>query len=248
MELARIFTIRERDHRIHNPFSEEKLATLGRALRLRPGMSILDLACGSAELLCTWSRDYGITGIGVDIATPFLAHARQRAAELGVADRLVFVHADASGYVADPPVDLAACLGATWIGGGVAGTLALLERSVRPGGLLLVGEPFWRADPPDEQTVRGCFAQSKDDFADLPGLVERFGRLGYDLVEMVLSDEDSWDRYIAAQWLTMRDWLDANPDDELAPQIRAELDEAPLRHVRYTRPHLGWGVFALRRR
>lgn len=248
MELPRIFAIRERDHRIHNPFSDEKLAILGRALRLRPGTSFLDLACGSGEMLCTWSRGHGITGTGVDIATPFLEMARRRAAELGVAGTVTFVHGDAAGYVADPPVDVAACIGATWIGNGVAGTLALLERSVRPGGLLLVGEPYWRMEPPDEETVRGCSATTKDDFRDLPGLVAHFGELGFDLVEMVLADEDSWDRYVAAQWFTVRDWLDTNPDDELAPQLRAELDEAPLRHVRYTRPYLGWGVFALRRR
>jgi SAM-dependent methyltransferase len=248
VELPRIYVVREGNHRIHNPFSEEKLATLGRALRLRPGQSILDLACGSGEMLCTWSQAHGITGTGVDISTPFLEQARLRAVELGVADRLEFSHGDASGYVAEAPVDVAACIGATWIGDGVAGTLALLERSLRPGGLLLVGEPFWRLDPPDEETLRACHAESKDDYRDLAGLVVHFGELGFDLVEMVLADEDSWDRYHAATWLTLREWLDSNPEDELAPQLRAELDEAPLRHVRYTRPYLGWGVFALRRR
>ena len=62
---------------------------------------------------------------------------------------------------------------------------------------------------------------------------------------MVLADQDSWDRYSAAQWLNIRRWLDAHPDDELAPQLRAELDEAPVRHVRYRREYLGWGVFVL---
>ncbi|MFC7757923.1 hypothetical protein ACFQY4_07700 [Catellatospora bangladeshensis] len=143
---------------------------------------------------------------------------------------------------------MACCIGATWIGGGFAGTLDLLARSLRPGGLLLVGEPFWRQDPPDQATVEGCHATSRDDFRDLPGLVELCGRQGWDLVEMVLADEDSWDRYAAAQWFNIRAWLDANPDDELAADLRAELDRAPLDHVRYRRPYLGWGVFALKRR
>ncbi|ETK37611.1 SAM-dependent methyltransferase [Microbispora sp. ATCC PTA-5024] len=248
MDLPREFTVRESGHRIHNPFTGEKLALLGRAVRLRPGTTVLDLACGSGEMLCTWARDHGVAGTGVDISTAFLTGARERAAELGVTGQVTFVHGDASGYVADEPVDVAACLGATWIGGGAAGTAALLERSLRPGGLLLVGEPFWRRDPPDQATVEGCHASAKEDFHDLPGLVALFGGLGFDVVEMVLADEDSWDRYAAAQWLTVRTWLDANPDDELAPAMRAELDGAPLRHVRYVRPHLGWGVFALIRR
>src|SRR3954447_6841728 len=59
-DLSRQHVIRERYHRIHDPFSVEKLAVLGGALRLREGDRILDLACGSGETLCTWARDHQI--------------------------------------------------------------------------------------------------------------------------------------------------------------------------------------------
>ncbi|HEY5995405.1 MAG TPA: hypothetical protein VIU29_00205 [Candidatus Deferrimicrobiaceae bacterium] len=64
-------------------------------------------------------------------------------------------------------------------------------------------------------------------------------------MEMVLADQDSWDRYEAAKWLTMRRWLEANPDDEIAKEVRAELTSGPERYAAYTREYLGWGVFAL---
>lgn len=230
---------------MHNPFSSTKLAELGAALRLPPGARFLDLACGSGELLCTWARDHGVTGTGVDISTVFLAKARARATELAVADRVSFVHADASGYVSDAPVDVAACVGATWIGDGVAGTIDLLRRSLSAGGMILIGEPYWRREPPDQATVAGCHARSADDFLPLPDLLTHFGTLGCDVVEMVLADQDSWDRYAAAQWLNIRRWLDENPTDELADEMRAELATEPARHARYQREYLGWGVFAL---
>ena len=248
MDLARNHVIREGDLRILNPFDEGKLATLGRAIKLRPGASLLDLCSGKGEMLCTWARDHGIHGTGVDIGTVNTAAARDRARELGVADRVRFVHGDAAAYVPDEPVDVAACVGATWIGGGVPGTIDILERSLRPGGMLLIGEPYWRQDPPDPETVGACHAERKDDFHDLPGLVRLFQDCGWDLVEMVLADQDSWDRYAAAHWLNLRRWLDANPDDELAGELRAELTDDPVRHVRYRREYLGWGVFALLRR
>ncbi|MCX5399740.1 cyclopropane-fatty-acyl-phospholipid synthase family protein [Streptomyces sp. NBC_00102] len=248
MDLPRIFTVRESSHRIHNPFTAEKLATLGRALRLEKGIRVLDLASGTGELLCTWARDHAITGTGVDISTVFTEGARARAAELGVADRVEFVHGDAAGYVADAPVDLASCVGATWIGGGLTGTVELLERSLRPGGLMLIGEPYWRREPTDRATVEGCHATSVTDFLALPTLLGRFGELGWDVVEMVLADQDSWDRYRAAQWLNLRNWLDRNPDDELAAGVRAELTADPVRYARYEREYLGWGVFALMKR
>ncbi len=184
----------------------------------------------------------------MDISTVFTESARGRAAELGVADQVSFVHDDASGFVSDEPVGLAACVGATWIGGGVAGTVELLSRSLRPGGLMLIGEPYWRRDVPDQKTAEACHAGGKDDFLELPELIEQFGGLGYDVAEMVLADQDSWDRYQAAQWLNLRRWLDGHPDDELAAEVRAELTTGPARYARYQRAFLGWGVFALMRR
>jgi SAM-dependent methyltransferase len=116
-DLPRQFTIRESSHRIHNPLTPGKLAALGAALRLPLGTRVLDLACGSGELLCTWARDHGFTGTGVDISSIFIDSARLHAKELSVEDKVRFVHGDASGYVAREPVELAACVGATWIGG-----------------------------------------------------------------------------------------------------------------------------------
>jgi hypothetical protein len=91
----------------------------------------------------------------------------------------------------------------------------------------------------------GARVVSKDDFLALPELLGRFGELGCDVVEMVLASQDSWDRYVAAQWLNIRRWLDRNPGDELAAEMRAELDTAPAQYARYEREYVGWGVFAL---
>ncbi|HPL09937.1 MAG: class I SAM-dependent methyltransferase [Smithellaceae bacterium] len=245
MDIPRIFNITESAHRIHNPITPEKLATLGAALRLESGARVLDLGSGSGEMLCTWARDHCIIGTGVDMSRLFTEQAKRRAEELGVAHQVQFIHGDAAGFVSDEKVDVAACVGATWIGGGVAGTIELLARSLRPGGIILIGEPYWRQLPPTEDVAKGCQAHAIADFLPLPELLASFGRLGCDVVEMVLADQDGWDRYEAAKWLTMRRWLEANPGDELAKEVRTQLTSEPERYAAYTREYLGWGVFAL---
>ena len=245
MDIPRIFNITESAHRIHNPFTPEKLATLGTALHLESGARVLDLGSGSGEMLCTWARDHGVIGTGIDMSQLYTEQAKLRAEELGVAHQVKFIHSDAAGYVSDEKVSVAACVGATWIGGGVAGTIELLARSLRTGGIILIGEPYWRQLPPTEDVAKRCLAHSISDFLMLPELLASFGRLGYDVVEMVLADQDSWDRYEAAKWLTMRRWLEANPGDEFAKDVRAKLTSEPGRYAVYTREYLGWGVFAL---
>jgi len=78
VDIPRIFNITESAHRIHNPLTPEKLATLGAGLRLEPGTRVLDLGSGSGEMLCTWARDHAITGIGIDMSQLFTEQARRR--------------------------------------------------------------------------------------------------------------------------------------------------------------------------
>jgi SAM-dependent methyltransferase len=245
MDIPRIFTITESAHRIHDPFTPEKLATLGAALRMEAGQRVLDLGSGSGEMLCTWARDHGITGTGVDMSPLYTEQAKARAEELGVADKVEFIHDDAAGFVSDEKADVAACVGATWIGGGVAGTIELLEQSLRDGGIILVGEPYWRRLPPSEEVAQGCLAHGIDDYLLLPDLLASFKDLGCDVVEMVLADQEGWDRYEAAKWLTMRRWLEDHPNDEMTEEVRDKLNTEPARYAAYTREYVGWGVFAL---
>jgi SAM-dependent methyltransferase len=238
--------IAESRHRILNPITEEKLMLLGEICRLREGQRQLDLACGKGEMLSRWSERYGTGGVGVDLSAVFLAAAGERAAELGVADRVRFERGDAGAYTADRAAyDIASCIGATWIGGGLAGTIELLRPALRPDGLMLIGEPYWTGDVPPELCKENEI--DPDDFATLAGTLDRFEAAGMELVEMVLADGDSWDRYAAAQWLTISDWLRANPKHKDAGDMREFLDHARRSHLTFYRRYMGWGVFVLRR-
>lgn len=237
--------IAESRHRILNPITEDKLHLLGDLCRITPDMQHLDLACGKGELLAQWSSRYGSRGIGVDISKVFLEAARTRAEELGMADRLEYVEADAATYQANPnSYDIVSCIGATWIGGGLAGTLDLMRPALRPTGLALVGEIFWLSPPPPEASE--TLGIDPANCTSLAGTAERIHQAGFELLEMVLANQDSWDRYVASQWWTISDWLRANPDDPDAPAMRDFLTQARNSHLEYGRQYLGWGIFITR--
>ncbi|MGI5272233.1 SAM-dependent methyltransferase [Nonomuraea sp. CA-218870] len=241
----RFHEIAEARHRILNPITDAKLDLLGEICRIERGMRQLDLACGKGEMLSRWSARYGHEGVGVDISKEFLEAAKERADELGVADRVQFVEADAGAYETEADTyDIVSCIGATWIGDGLAGTLDLMRRPLRPDGIALVGECFWTAPPPSE-AVR-ALSPKEDTFTSLAGTGERFEEAGYELLEMVLASPDSWDRYAASQWWTVSDWLRANPADPDANAMREFLSTARRSHLEYGRQYLGWGVFVLR--
>ena len=239
--------IAEREHRILNPFTEAKLRLLGEVSRVGPGTRILDLACGKGEMLARWAGWFGSTGLGVDLSPVFLAAARERAGELGVEGAVTYLQGDAGAYEAEAGAfDVACCLGATWIGGGLAGTAALLRPAIRDGGLILLGEPYWIGEPPE--AALAAFGFAPGDYLSLAGTAERLDEAGLDLLEMVLADDDSWDRYEAAQWRTVADWLVANPDDEDHEAMVRFLDDNRRTYLRWGRRYLGWGVFVTRPR
>jgi SAM-dependent methyltransferase len=241
----RFHEIAEAYHRILNPFTEDQLMLLGDICRLRPEMTQLDLACGKGEMLCRWSQKYGIRGVGVDLSPVFLAAAKERAAELKVKEKLEFIEGDAGEYDAGTQgFDIVGCIGASWIGNGLAGTLELMKPALKPGGLILMGEPFWLEPPPEP--AYAAMGVEKDDFVSLGGTLKRFESAGLNLVEMVLADHIGWDRYEAPQWLAVDDFLRAHQDDPDASELREWIEVNRQRYLEYGRRYFGWGVFVLR--
>jgi SAM-dependent methyltransferase len=242
------YEISHANHRTLDPLSENKLVLLGQAAHLSAGQRLLDLGCGRGEMLCRWAQTHGIGGLGIDLSVPQIDDARARAAQLEVQDRVAFEQGDAGQATWEPGTfDVAACIGATWIGGGPAGTIELMRPALREeGGLLMVGEPFWKAEP----TEQACEALGfgPDDYTDLSGMLDCFEQADVELVEMVLSDQDSWDRYEAQQWWTTDEWLRANPDDPRAPRMRDFLTTNRRTYLQHQRHLLDWGVFVLRPR
>jgi SAM-dependent methyltransferase len=236
------FTVAERDHLIQNPTSPEKIRHLGELLRLGPESRVLDIASGRGGPAIILAEFFGCHIVGVERAPEFAEVARERIAEAGFESRIDVVESDAREYPLEPDsFDAALCLGASFVWDGLDGTLAQLAPVVRPGGHVVVGEPFWRRWPlPDDVDPQG--------YTTLAATLARFEEAGLVAVGLVAASEDDWDTYESLHWRALEDWLADHPNDPDASHIRELHERARDDYLAEQRELLGWAMFVGRKR
>lgn len=234
-------------HVFWNPVSEEVMDELLWALDPQPGMRVLDIACGVGELL-TRMAGYGVSGVGVDISPWALERARaSKAKSLPDAD-LEFVEMDGKDYrlPAAGPFDIVSLVGASWIWDGYQGTLAALHDLVRPDGLVLFGEPYWKVPEPDAAYLEAEELTAAS-FLDLADLHEAVEAAGFRMTYQVVSSGPDWDRYEMLQSLSVDRWAAAHPEHPDRADVLAIQRRARRTYLRWGRDAVGFTQMILRR-
>jgi len=237
--IPRYFVVAEREHEIQNPTSEEKLRLLGERLRLGPESRVLDIASGRGGPALVLAQAFKCRIDGIEVAPEFHAAAVGRAEARGLSHLISFRLGDAAREpLPQEEYDAALCLGASFVYGSLADTVEALAPAVKPGGHVVVGEPFWRRLPlPDEYEDRG------DPWTTLAGTVLIFETSGLPVVSVIASSEDDWDRYETLHWRAVEEWLAANPEDVDAAEIRSRHEQHKRTYLRHGREYLGWAIF-----
>ena len=246
MDTWKYFGITHADHLVCNPTSPERLDELIGLLDLPPGAHVWEAACGKGELLVRLAERLGIRGTGVDLSPYELPVARSRAAARIPAAELTFIEGDAAAHPPEPAsVDLAVCLGASWIWGGHRGTLAALRGFARPGGLVLVGEPYWRRQPDPAYLAAAELAAA--DFSTLHGNVKIAAEECLTLLYALPSRDEDWDRYELLQLRAAERFALAHPDDPDVGELLARARRGTDAYLRWGRDTLGWSIYLFRR-
>ncbi len=245
MDTWKYFGITHADHIVCNPTSAERFEELVGLVELAPGARVWEAACGKGELLIRLADRYGVQGTGVDASPYELAVARERAAARVPSADLRFVEGDAAQVPPVPAgVDLAACLGASWIWGGHRGTLRALRGYARPGGLILVGEPHWRREP--EPAYLAAAGLAAAEFSTLHGNIQVAAEEGLTLLYALPSRDEDWDRYEFLQLRAAERHALAHPDDPDVPELLARVRRDNDTYLRWGRDTLGWSIFLFR--
>jgi cyclopropane fatty-acyl-phospholipid synthase-like methyltransferase len=240
--IPRYHVVAEARHELQNPISREKLVLLGERLGLGPQSRVLDIASGRGGPAVLLGQTFGCAVRGVEISPDFHAVAVERAASAGL-ENVAFELGDGATATHDPgSYDAALCLGASFVYGSLADTVDALAPTVRPGGHVVVGEPYWRRLPPPKD-----FEDRDEPWTTLEGTVTIFETSGLPVVSVIAASEDDWDRYETLHWQTVEAWLSDNPDDPDAAEIRERNERRKRTYVRHGREVLGWAIFVGRK-
>jgi len=215
---------------IMNPISPAKLDEVIGLRDLAPRSRVVDLGCGKGYLLARISARYDVDAVGIDRDAQLLAEVPP-GINVIVADIEVWNRGRGA-------FDLVASVGSP-------ARLSSLAALVRPGGLVLYGESYWRQEPSAEYLE--ALEASRDDFADYAGTLRRAEELGLTPEYAVTASGDDFDRY---EWSWSRNgerYAAEHPDEQGVGEL---LEWTRAGRRRYTelggRETLGFGLFLFR--
>jgi SAM-dependent methyltransferase len=200
----------------NSPIGSARADQFVQLLELPPGSRVLDAGCGTGEFLLRVVAAHSAYGVGVDKDADCISAARETAAVRQLTSRCEFRAADMNdAALAGAEFDTAICIGSTHVFG--SGELAYpnaiqrLTNVVRPGGLILLGEGYWKQEPAAEYLKLigdpvGIYRHHAGNisFAEERGLLPIYA---------AVSSEDEWDHFEWSHQLKIRRLAEANPND-----------------------------------
>ena len=241
LDTWKFFDVTHKYHEILNPMSATKIDELIELFDLDPKAEVLDIACGKGEILTRIAERYTISGIGVDISPFFVTDAKQKLKERVPNSHIEILNMDGADYKPNQLFDLSMCIGASWVYKGHKETLRTLKYWTKPGGLILVGEPFWLKEPEDAYLTAA--GETIDDFGTHYENVLAGTEEDLFLLYTLVSSQDDWDRYTALRWYSTVRFAEENKDDPDVTEIVRRINHEKATYLQWGRDTVGWAIY-----
>ena len=217
-----------------NPLRPETVRRLGRVLDLRPGMKVLDLACGKGGISLPLVNTYKVSLVGVDLMPDFIRDAWSRAEFTGLYDLCDFRLDDAARFAEQTSNqwDAVLIVGALpYIWEGVENGLKKAGGLAVSGGKLVIGLPY------------GLPGAEADPEGPWPSLEESTAQMaaGGRVVEVLDDGTGGWEHYVDPQLEVVSSLRAKNPDNET---LTAFLDEW-VKRMEWERNNLGFALWVI---
>lgn len=230
----------------NSPLSVEKADRIIQLLELSRGARVLDVGCGTGEFLIRVIEATRGEGLGIDLNGKSIEAAKERA--VGRVDKALveFRTADLQETSIEAgSFDLAICLGSTHaFGSGEAAypnALQGMKAFVRQGGMILVGEGYWKRPPAqpyleligDPVGIYRTHAENIS-YAEAQGLVPLYA---------AVSSEDEWDHFEWSHRMRIEREGQRKPDDPAVAERVTRSREWRNGYLRWGRSTMGFGFY-----
>lgn len=227
-----------------NALSMDRLEATARRAGLKPNAAVMDIGCAYGEVSIHLARafDAQVTAVELDPVMAEGAEARIQAA--GLTNRISLrSETSAAALAALPPFDLIVAIGSTEPAGkglrDPAAVFAALAEHLTPGGALLWGDLFWKAEPPTplRQLVEtGGYYVGHDEWQAAARAA------GLTVISAEITDAAEWAAYRTAMETAVAAWLDAHPDHADAPGVAATAHRIKMM-LDFGADYLGFGLY-----
>ena len=247
MDRWKYFDITHKQHVLCNPMSVQKFDELIALLQLNPGAKVLEIAAGKGEFIIRLAERYAIAGIGVDLSPYCVSDAQEKSKARVPQAQLTFLEMDGAHFKPEQPesFDLVACIGASWIYGGHAGTLKALNEMAAPASWVVVGEPYWRQEPVADYLQ--AIGAERSAFGTHYENVQAGQELGLELVYTLVSNQDDWDKYEGLQWYAAAEWANQHAGDPDLGEVLKRVAQDRENYLRWGRETFGWSIYVFKK-
>ena len=223
------------------PAAPEKLWTIGQYLDLDNEKQVIDFGCGYGRQLELWGKDFGVSGIGIEIHDHMCKMAVERIKRAGLSERISIHCENALNFPFERNhFNVASCLRASFIWGGYRKAIKTMKEAIKPGGKLVVGEPYYVTDEIPQELLK-----FEGDLHTEYQLVQISRDEGFDVEFVVRASRDDWDRFASSNWYGLLKWIKENPDHPKRQYVKAHLRKKQEMYFRFQRNLEGWAVYVL---
>jgi len=228
------------------PMSTDKAARIITALNLKPTCKVVDIGCGTGEFLFQIQQDSNADCLGIDIDSSCIGLAEQKVPQHALGKKLRFLIADVrETQFKKNSFDIAVCIGSTHaFGDGEAAypnALRQLKDIVKPNGLILVGEGYWKRSP--EQEYLDFMGDPVGIYNSHEQNIQQAESLGFTPMYVVTSNQDEWDHFEWSFRMKAERLVIAEPDNEPAQKNLKKVQEWNRYYRKFGRTTMGFGFY-----
>jgi ubiquinone/menaquinone biosynthesis C-methylase UbiE len=210
-------------------------------MQLAPGKRIMDVGCAKAEILIRMAELCQVAAIGIDTTPQFIEIAQKEIASRVPAADITLYETPVHEYQTPAEsFDAVMCLNSSELYGGYDQALAAITQFAKPGGMVMMGDFYWRGKA-------NAGIQSRVITHDYQSAVQAGITQGLIPLYITVCTQVDLDRYAWLQSYGVEMYAQQHLDD---PDVPALLEQSRVlrdEYIQLGRDALGFGLFLYRK-